>query len=256
MELFLSRCLFQFQSAERTQRKFEHSKGVRDDLRNLTAKAYGLALAMLELGEGSKEILSRNRYPMTTTDVNGAPIRGTVNIREWQELKEYGDLFKNPTTENSSGLSIKPPSRLLEDAEAFHFPWVIPYDPDASDHDDGLHDYEWSLGGPWIVRLRALAELAATNAKHLEQVTGKGGRKSLGSRLDGSPEDWLAQACKEFAGAHGCKSQAVVLKMVQAVMEAERGKEAMKKMNGRRSKDKGRKAVRKLAQTPPKNGTV
>jgi hypothetical protein len=116
---------------------------------------------------------------------------------------------------------------------------------------------EWEVdNGRWVTRLHALAELARVKADRIEEQAGRGGRTSFGARLHGSPEEWLARACKEFAEAHGCESQAVALKMVQAVMEAEHGREAMKKMDGKPSKDKGRKAVRKVAQTKPKTGTV
>lgn len=145
---------------------------------------------------------------------------------------------------------------MVEDAEPFNLPGAIPYEPNLFEDDEGRYDYEWNLGGPWIVRLRALAELASKKADHIEKITGKGGRKSFGSRLHGSPEDWLAAACKEFAEAHGCQSQAVALKMVQAILEAEHGKESMTRLNGKPAIHKGRKAVRKVAQTKPKKGSV
>ncbi|WLT31130.1 hypothetical protein [Geothrix sp. PMB-07] len=262
LNLFLSRCRFKYHDTKRSIRKIERSKEARADLQNIMEKAYNLAIALLEVREGAREILSRNRYPVARsgvkdpTDANGAPLSGTVNIAEWQELREFGDLFREQSKDSLVDLSFTPSPGLLEDAEAFNLPWVIPYDPDRANDDDGMHDYEWSLGGPWIVRLEALAELAAANADHLGNATGKGGRESFGSRLHGSPEDQLAQACNEFANTHGCESQTVVLKMVQAVMVAEHGKEMMKMMDGRPSKDKGRKAVRKVAQTDRKTRPV
>lgn len=112
------------------------------------------------------------------------------------------------------------------------------------------------LGPQWLVGLEKLVKIAREKVRILEEKTLRGGRKSLWTRLHGSPDDYLAFACRELAQSHGCKSQAVVIKMVQAVMEAEYGKAAMKKMDGKPSKDIGRKAVRKLVQTKPKTGTV
>jgi hypothetical protein len=109
---------------------------------------------------------------------------------------------------------------------------------------------EWGAdNGRWVTRLHALAELARAKADRIEEQAGRGGRTSFGARLHGSPGEWLARACKEFAEAHGCESQAVVLKMVRAILEAENGKGAM-------TRHKGRRAVRKVAQTKPKTGTV
>jgi hypothetical protein len=111
--------------------------------------------------------------------------------------------------------------------------------------------------GPWITRLRALSELARAKANRIEEKTKKGGRISFGARIHGSPEDLLARDCKNFAVAHGCQIQAVVLQMVQVIMEAEHGKKWMeRKKDTKRSPDKGRKAVRKLAQTNPKAGSI
>jgi hypothetical protein len=107
---------------------------------------------------------------------------------------------------------------------------------------------EWSNGGRWVIRLDALAELARTKADRIEKITGKGGNKNFGARLHGSPQDWLAKTCTEFVEARGCHSQTVALKMVRAVLEAEHGRNL--------KKSSGRKAVRKMAQTNSKVGTV
>lgn len=246
----------EFHNFKRKLEQINNSKKTIEDLKSLAEKASDLAVSMLELSKGAKDILAMNRVMVSGTDKIGNPLRGSVSIPEWVELKEYGDIFQTQTPEKPGEISFTPNAGLLEEAEVFNFPWVIPYDSDRYESDEGLHDYEWSLGGPWIIRLRALSELAITNAEQLSQITSKGGRKSLGSRIHGSPEDWLAKSCKIFAEANGCKSQAVVLKMVQAVMEAEHGKETMKKMDGKPSRHKGRKAVRKVAQTKQKTRTV
>ena len=52
------------------------------------------ALAMLELGEGSKEILSRNRSPWQQ-QMSLVLRSGTVNVRDWQPLKEWWS-FQEP----------------------------------------------------------------------------------------------------------------------------------------------------------------
>lgn len=138
---------------------------------------------------------------------------------------------------------------------------------------DGLPDPDWHPGarmfhnpdtdeweedtGRWVTRLRALADLAQVKAIRIEQETRKGGKRSFAARLRGeSEEESLARACKDFAQAHGCQSQAVVLKMVRAVLEAEKGKKAMLDLAGRPSKQVGRKAVAKVFQTPHAGGTV
>ncbi len=112
------------------------------------------------------------------------------------------------------------------------------------------------IGDQWMEGLWGLRDEANAALSLLAELTSRGGRKSLGDRLEGSPEERLAWACKEFAEANGCASQAVALKMVRAIMEAEKGKDAMTRLNGKPAASKGRKAVRKVAQTSPKPGTV
>ena len=107
-------------------------------------------------------------------------------------------------------------------------------------------------GKDWIQGLYALAQEAKAAVLLLEKMTSRGGRRPLGARLEGSSEDWLARTCEEFAEGNGCQSQQVVLKMVQAIQEAEHGKQSMRRKDGKPSKDRGRKAVRKVAQTKPK----
>lgn len=108
----------------------------------------------------------------------------------------------------------------------------------------------------WIDRLEALEDTAQKTADHIHQKSGNGGRTSFRARVLGTPEDGLAEECWKIAGVHGCQSEATVLKMVQAIMEVERGKDAMTRMGGEHAAYTGRNAVRKLTQTPPKTGTV
>jgi hypothetical protein len=103
------------------------------------------------------------------------------------------------------------------------------------------------MGDKWIQGLYALREEAKAAVSLLGQMTAKKGRTPLGARLEGAPEDELARVCKEFTAAHGCKTQAVAVEMVQAILEAELGKDAMHRLDGTPKKGKGRKAVRKLA---------
>ena len=113
---------------------------------------------------------------------------------------------------------------------------------------------EWEADlGRWVTRLRALAELARVKADRIQKQTAKGGKRSFAARLRGeSVEEGLARACKDFAQARGCQSQAVVLKMVRAVLEAEHGKKAMLDIDGNPAKQVGRKAFAKVfhALTP------
>lgn len=107
----------------------------------------------------------------------------------------------------------------------------------------------------WIERLNWLASLADQTSAFISQRSAKGGRKSFWAKVHGSSRDELARECMKVAASHGCGTQSATLKMVQAVLEAEHGKSAMRKMDGKPS-DRGRKAVRKLAQTKPENGAV
>jgi len=103
------------------------------------------------------------------------------------------------------------------------------------------------MGDEWIQGLYALREEANAAVSLLGQMTAKKGRTPLGARLEGAPEDELARKCKEFTTAHGCKTQAVALEMMQAILEAELGNNAMRQLDGTPKRGKGRKAVRKLA---------
>lgn len=131
-----------------------------------------------------------------------------------------------------SGLPSRGPQSREWGGSSFHFSLV----------DDGQTE-----AGRWVVNLEALAALACAASERIAKEIRKGGRISFADRLYGSPRDALARACREFAEAHGCRTSAVVLKMVQAVMEAEGGSSQLcRKSDGRRSPDIGRKAVRKL----------
>lgn len=108
----------------------------------------------------------------------------------------------------------------------------------------------WMAGGGWVIRLRALAELARVKAARIACQGAKGGRISFAARLgQDAPEEWLARACNGYLRANGCDSQAVSLKMVRAILEADNGKKLT-------SPHTGRKAVRKVAQTKLKSVTV
>lgn len=141
---------------------------------------------------------------------------------------------------------------LTLDAEPFALPgsaWDDPRLP-PPDSDEEVDDYEENLrrGGRWVIRLQALAELARVSADWIEEETRKGGRASFATRLNGeSSEDTLARACKEFVASHGCQSQAVVLSVMRAILEAAHGEIAPQA---------GRRAVSKMFQTPLKLGTV
>lgn len=188
----------------------EKAAQAKKDLLSLAKKASELEAAMFALGQGAWEVMCRQ----------------TVR----QDLIPEADPFGLPDR-YPRGLQ---PGAYSTEKEAVEF----------LGHDDD--DFR---GGRWVIRLHALAELARVKADRIERQAGKGGRKSFGARLHGSPEEWLARACREFTEAHGCGSQSVVLKMVRAILEAQNGKEAMTRLDGKPAKYKGRKAVRKVAQT-------
>lgn len=106
--------------------------------------------------------------------------------------------------------------------------------------------------GRWVARLSALSNLAKRSACVIGEMAAKGGSKNLGEHLYKLPQDELARSCREFAMAHGCYTQPVIQKMVQAVMEYIEGHHAMLNLYGEYMRSKGRKAVRKVAQTKPK----
>jgi hypothetical protein len=109
----------------------------------------------------------------------------------------------------------------------------------------------------WVHHLNALEKLANLTIKDMNQVSLNSGRKSFRTTLRGAPQDHLAKWCWRIAEAYGCRSESAVLKMVQAILEIEHGKKWMeRKKDTKRSPDKGRKAVRKLAQTNPKAGSI
>lgn len=195
----------------------EKAAQAKKDLLNLAQKASELEAAMFALGQGAWEVMCRQ----------------TVR----QDLIPEADPFGLPDRYPRGPR----PGAYCTEKEVVEF----------LGHDDD----DWR-GGRWVIRLHALAELARVKADRIEKQAGKGGRRSFGARLHGSPEEWLARTCQEFAKTHGCQSQSVVLKMVQAILEAENGKDAMTRLDGRPANHRGRKAVRKLAQTKPKTGTV
>ena len=195
----------------------EKAAQAKKDLLNLAKKASELEAAMFALGQGAWEVMQRR----------------TVR----QDLIPEADPFGLPDRYPRG----PQPTAYRTEKEAVEF--------------FGYDDNDFR-GGRWVIRLHALAELARVKADRIEKQAGKGGRKSFGARLHGSPEEWLARTCQEFAEVQGCQSQSVVLRMVRAILEAEHGKGAMTRLDGMPAEYKGRKAVRKLAQTDPKTGTV
>lgn len=108
-------------------------------------------------------------------------------------------------------------------------------------------------GCGWVDQLTSLSRHAQFSAWIVQRVSGRGGRKSFMAHSGGpTPEGELVEQCWRLADAYGCKSQAVVHRMMRAILEVENGKESMKRQDGRPSLDKGRKAVRKVAQTKRK----
>jgi hypothetical protein len=105
--------------------------------------------------------------------------------------------------------------------------------------------FDWKS---WVSILKFLEIQAHLKSLWIKDKAGKGGRFTLADRLYGSPEDWLAAACLKFAEENNNFSKPVVLKIVQAIQEAYRGEKGKPAA--------GRKAVRKLAQTSDKDGTV
>ena len=135
---------------------------------------------------------------------------------------------------------------LYQDAEPELLPENHPgYTPQSDEEAE-----EWMAGGRWVIRLRALAELAKVKAERIARQTAKGGRISFSTRLGQEPpEEWLARACKEYVEARGCHSQAVILKMVQAIQAVFQGEKGKKP-------SAGRAFVRKVVQTQVKTGSI
>lgn len=91
----------------------------------------------------------------------------------------------------------------------------------------------------WVSKLRALAKRSDEWFAWITKSSGKGGRVPLSNRIFGSPDLWLAGACKHFVEKHGCRSQTVVARLVLAIKEVSEGKKL--------GKGAGKKAVRNLA---------
>ena len=87
-----------------------------------------------------------------------------------------------------------------------------------------------------LFRLEKLANEATQAHKDLVSSRGK---ITLGERLHGKSKDILADDCSVFVREHGGSGQAVVLRMVQAVMWS---------VDGKGVEFKGRKSVRRVAQ--------
>lgn len=153
------------------------------------------------------------------------------------------------------------PQELIQAAEPFNLPDLDPYNTEFI-HDDSDPRYQadlekWKLGGLWVIRLESMAKLARLQANRIATQIREGGRKSFADRLHGKPDDWLAQACMEFAEAHGCKTLAVARRLMNAIKEVEYDERTMeRRKDAKRSEDIGRKAVRKVAQTKKDCGTV
>jgi hypothetical protein len=104
-------------------------------------------------------------------------------------------------------------------------------------------------GGRWVVRLKALAELAKQKESQIKTIAGRGGRKSFSAHQGvESATDWLAHACHGFVNAYGARTQTAALAMMRVILEIEHGKSAIEhRTDAKPSRDVGRKAVRKAA---------
>lgn len=121
----------------------------------------------------------------------------------------------------------------------------------------GSTQRKFGMGCEWVDHLNALEKLAYLTIKDMDQASLNAGRKSFRTTLRGAPQDHLAKWCWRIAEVYGCHSESAVLKMVQAILEIEHGKQWMQeKKTTKRSKSKGRKAVQKMAQSRPKEEPI
>jgi hypothetical protein len=221
-------------------RGIENASISREALRELAKKARELATFMKDsLGPGAVEVMRRR-----TTRKDLLPFAEPLDLPEKDRENpptlscipvEEGHRYSSPTENRST------PRRFVV----------------ATEDENDRFQKEWRRGGRWVMRLEALAELAQMKADHMKEQASRIGRKSGATLLYGPPGDWLAEACREYAETHGCQKQAVAQKMYIAIMDAECGKDSVRRRkDGKPSKDKGRKAVKKMAQTKPKAGTV
>ena len=203
-----------------------------------------IQIALEEIWEGYQGCLAE------TDDFEDAPT-AKLNLenlaRKANELAELMLNLDQGATEVMNYTNV--PQKLFQDAKPFNLPgsdrWGLVFEG-LTKQDFLRRQLEHSAGDLWVIRLHALAKLAEMKANWIGALIAKGGKIDLATRLHGSPVDSLAKTCFEFAKAHGCRTQAVVLKMVQIILETSQV--------GKIDKSAGRKAVRKVAQTQPKGG--
>lgn len=122
---------------------------------------------------------------------------------------------------------------------------------------EGLPLPKWlrgdSIGGStkaqWARRLKALENSAEKGIEGIKACVEGGGRKTLNARQSGDPLFALGVYCMDLAKRFGSGTVTQANKIEQAILNAHFGEAGLRGKNGKPLKEKGLKAIRKIAQT-------
>jgi len=122
---------------------------------------------------------------------------------------------------------------------------------------EGLPLPKWlredSIGGStkaiWVKHLNDLENSAEKGIKGIKACVQGGGRKTLNARQTGDPIAALGSDCMSLAKKFGSGTVTQATKIEQAILNAHFAKTGLRGKNGKPFKEKGLKAIRKIAKT-------
>ena len=133
---------------------------------------------------------------------------------------------------------------LWSEAEIASLPSRDPFGPACE-----TFDRSFERGGQWIIRLRALAELAREKQRWVGAQTRKGGNKTLAPTIrKASSEDILAEDCIRFVLPYGKATQATALRLMQAIRGVEQSTPGGRTLITSTTTEACRAAIRKAYQ--------
>ncbi|HEY3401153.1 MAG TPA: hypothetical protein VGK03_11040 [Geothrix sp.] len=133
---------------------------------------------------------------------------------------------------------------LWLEAEIASLPSRDPFGPACETSDRSVE-----RGGQWIIRLRALAELAREKQRWVGAQTRKGGNKTLAPTIrKATSEDILAEDCIRFVLPYGKATQATALRMMQAIRGVEQSTSGGRTPIASATTEACRAAIRKAYQ--------
>lgn len=171
---------------EDTPEGIESASSAKEALEEVAAAAQLLASRIKHLGPGAIGVMRRDFGP---------------GSKEWQEA----DL-----------------SGLPSDPSGFQSPWCLEMSDEENRASNAAEFGLWLRGGGWVVRLEALAGIAAHGARKIGKHFPKGcGRRTLGQALYGNSRKALVESCAAYLTEHGADLQKTLLLMAGALHEAE-----------------------------------